>query len=61
MKPNLSSVYLSRSSLVANYLRQQLLSGKWSKHPFAERALSEQIGMSRRTLRTALDELQQEA
>ena len=60
MKPKSISIYLSRSSQAADYLRQQIRAGQWKNHLPAERVLSEQMAVSRRTIRAALDEMQQE-
>ncbi len=54
------TVFRSRSSQVADYLRERLLSGYCHKRLPSERELSRQLGVGRQSIRGALQELQHE-
>ncbi|RRK02683.1 GntR family transcriptional regulator [Opitutaceae bacterium TAV3] len=52
--------YQLRSTQIAEYLRERLQAGEWAGQLPGERVLAEQAGVSRRTVRAALETLQQE-
>ncbi len=58
--PKGKAIFQSRSFQVADYLRRQLRAGYWDQRMPSERALMAQTGVSRRTIRAALEELQRE-
>lgn len=54
------AIFRSRGIQVADYLRQQLQRGHWSGRLPSERQLAHELGISRRSLRTALLKLEKE-
>ncbi|AHF94149.1 hypothetical protein OPIT5_06560 [Opitutaceae bacterium TAV5] len=50
----------SLSSQIAEHLRERLRDGEWKGQLPGERVLAEQLGVSRRTVRAALEELSQD-
>lgn len=54
------AVFRNRGTQVADYLRQHLNDGYWSGRLPSERDLAHQLGVSRRSLRSALLELEKE-
>ncbi len=52
--------FLDRSSQVAIYLREEIAKGRWSDHFPPERILADELGVSRRSLGSALAELAHE-
>lgn len=56
--PTDKTVFHSRASQVAHYLREKILSGYWQERLPAERELARQLGVGRQSVRSALQELQ---